>query len=98
MDRVPLDRLTNHPHTTFTILWNHDGARQLEVHVDADLPAFSPMENRIRSIASIASTHATLRLLLLSAFSDQWHVGVFEAVGGVTGVHLAPISAGGVPH
>jgi hypothetical protein len=46
--------------TTFTILWQHDSARQLEVHVDADLPAFSPIENRIRSIASIASTHAGL--------------------------------------
>jgi hypothetical protein len=85
------------PRTTFTILWHHDGARQLEVHVDADLPAFSPLENRVRSIASIATTHATLRLLLQGAFADRWSNGVLEPVGGVTGVHLAPISERRVP-
>ena len=43
--------------TTFTILWPHDGARQLEVVVDADLPEFGPLEKRVRDIASIASSH-----------------------------------------
>jgi hypothetical protein len=78
------------PHTTFTVLWRHDDARQLEVVVDADLPAFSPVENRVRGIAAVAKSHATLRLLLQGAFADRWSIGVFEAVGGVTGVHLAP--------
>jgi hypothetical protein len=62
------------PRTTFTILWNHDGARELEVIVDRDLPAFSPIENQVRNIAGIAHSHAGLLLLLLSAFADQWMV------------------------
>jgi hypothetical protein len=45
--------------------------RCLEVHVDAALPSFSRVENRVRSIASIATTHATLRLLLQGAFADS---------------------------
>jgi hypothetical protein len=30
-------------------------------------------------------------MLLEWAFADRWSVGVFETVGGVTGVHLAPL-------
>jgi hypothetical protein len=44
--------VTAQPRATFTIAWNHDGARELEVIVDADLPAFAPLEKRIRGIAS----------------------------------------------
>jgi hypothetical protein len=77
---------------TFTILWPHDGARQLAVFVDADLPAFSPMEKRIRGIASIASSHGGLRRLLEDAYAAEWSVSVFEAVGGVTTVRLVPLT------
>jgi hypothetical protein len=31
-----------------------------------------------------------------SAFADRWSVGVFETVGGVTGVHMAPLVSGPV--
>jgi hypothetical protein len=79
------------PSTTFTILWRHDGARQLEVRVDTEMPAFGPVEKCIRGNASIATSHTTLRLLLQGAFADSWSIGVFEAVGGVTGVHLPPL-------
>ena len=74
--------------TTFTILWRHDGARQLEVVVDADLPAFGPLEKRVRGFASIAGSHLGLRTLLNQALADAWTVSVFEAVGGVTTVRL----------
>ena len=79
------------PRTVFTVGWPHDGARELEVVVEADLPSFGPMEQRIRGIAAIASSHGGLRMLLESAFADRWSVGVFETVGGVTGVHLASL-------
>ena len=45
------------PRTTLTILWPHDGALELELVVDADLPAFGPLEKRVRGIATIASSH-----------------------------------------
>jgi hypothetical protein len=49
--------LTVERQPSFTILWQHDGARQLDVFVDADLPPYGPMEKRIRGIASIASAN-----------------------------------------
>jgi hypothetical protein len=77
--------------TTFTILWPHDGARQLAFHVDAELPPFGPLEKRLRAIAAIASSHAGLRLMLLSAFADEWAVTEFPTVGGVTTVRMVPL-------
>jgi hypothetical protein len=76
---------------TFTILWQHDGARQLEVFVDADLPPYGPMEKRIRGIAAIASSHGGLRRLLEDAYAADWTVSVWETVGGVTTVRFAPL-------
>jgi hypothetical protein len=78
--------------TTFTIAWNHGSARKLEVIVDRDLPAFSPIENRVRNIAGTAHSHAGLRLLLLSAFADQWMVTEFPTVGGVTTVRMGAVA------
>lgn len=77
--------------TVFTVFWPHDGARQLEVVVEADLSPFGPMEQRVRGIAGIARSHGGLRMPLESAFADRRSVGVFETVGGVTAVHLAPL-------
>ncbi len=77
-------------HSRFTILWPHDGARQLEVIVDADLPAYGPMEKRIRGI-SIASSHGGPRRLLEDAYAGDWSVSVLETVGGVTTVRLVPL-------
>jgi hypothetical protein len=68
-----------------------------EVVVDAHLPPFGPIEQRVRGIAGIASSHGELRMLLESAFADRWSVGVFEAVGGVNGVHLRLCPTRGVP-
>jgi hypothetical protein len=65
---------SQHPGTIFTILWLHDGAQQLEVHVDADLPPFGPLEKPVRGIASTARSHAGLRLLLESAFAGLWNL------------------------
>lgn len=67
--------------------------RQLEIVVDADLPPFGPLENRVRSIGSIARSHGGLRMLLESAFADRWTVSVWETVGGVTTVRLVPLAA-----
>jgi hypothetical protein len=83
--------VTPPPRTTFTVAWPHDGARQLDVVVDADLPPYGPMEKRIRSIASIASSHGGLRRLLEDAYAGEWSVSVLETVGGVTTVRLTPI-------
>lgn len=81
--------------TAFRVLWQHDGARELEVIVEADLPPFGPMENRIRSIASITSSHGGLRRLLEDAYADRWTVTVLETVGAVTTVRLVPLSPPG---
>jgi hypothetical protein len=80
--------LTVERQPSFTILWQHDGVRQLDVFVDADLPPYGPMEKRIRGIASIASSHGGLRRLLENAYASEWAVSVFETVGGVTTVRL----------
>jgi hypothetical protein len=60
------------------------------VVVDPDLPPFGQLEKRVRGIASIASSHAGLRLLLETAFSDQWTVRVREGLAGVTAVRIMP--------
>jgi hypothetical protein len=86
-----LPSMTEAPRTTFTIAWSHDGARQLGVVIDADQPRHGPMEKRIRSIAEVATSHGALRMLLESAFADQWSVGVIEAVDDVTAVHMVPL-------
>lgn len=77
--------------SSFTIPWAQDGARQIEVVIDAHLPPHSPTEKRIRGIAEIATSHGALRVLLESAFADQWSVGVLDAESGVTTVHMAPL-------
>src|SRR4029079_6901703 len=46
--------VTEAPRTTFTVAWQHDGAQQLEVVIDADQPRHGPMEKRVRSIADVA--------------------------------------------
>ena len=51
----------------------------------------------VRGIASIASSHAGLRMLLESAFADAWTVSVWETVGGVTTVPLVPIGSARLP-
>lgn len=84
--------MTEAPLTTFTVPWQREGAQQLEVSIDADQPRYGPMEKRVRSIAEVASSHGALRVLLESAFADQWSVGVIDAVDGVTAVHLAPLA------
>jgi hypothetical protein len=84
--------VTETPRTTFTVAWQHDGAQQLDVVIDADQPRHGPMEKRVRSIADVASSLGALRVLLESAFADQWSVGVIDAVDGVTAVHLAPLA------
>lgn len=86
--------MTAAPRSTFTIAWPHDGVRQLEVVVDADLPAYGPLEKRVRGIAAIASSHGGLRRLLQDALADQWLVTVLETVGGVTTVRLTPMVHG----
>jgi hypothetical protein len=91
-------RVTAPARTTFTIAWNHDGARQLDVVVHRDLPPFGPMEQRIRGIAAIASSHGGLRMLLESALPDQLRVSVRvrvsvrEGLAGVSWVRLVPLS------
>ncbi len=84
--------MTSIPRTTFTIAWPHDGARQLDVVIDAGQPRSGSMEKRIRGIAEVASSHGALRVLLESAFDDQWSVGVIDEVGGVTTLHMAPLA------
>lgn len=83
--------MTKAPRTTYTIAWTHDGARQLEISVEADQPRHGPMEKKIRGIADVASSHGALRLLLESAFSDHWSISVLDPVDGVTAVHMAPL-------
>lgn len=78
---------------SFLIEWQHDGARQLAVFVDADLPPYGPMEKRIRGIASIASSHGGLRRLLEDAYAAEWSVSVLETVGSVTSVRLVPLDS-----
>src|SRR4051812_39992684 len=84
-----LPSVTEAPRTAFTIAWPRGGARQLEVILDVDQPRYGPMEKRIRGIAEVASSHGALRMLLESAFADQWSVGLDDGVDGVTTVHIA---------
>lgn len=79
--------------TTLTILWPHDGTRELSVVVDAELPAYGPLERRIRSIAEVARAHGGLRLLLENALGATHDVTVWETVGGATTVRLTPRGA-----
>jgi hypothetical protein len=83
--------MTEAPRTLFLIEWPHDGARQIEAAIEADLPQYGAIEKRIRNIAQIATSHGALRMLLGSAFGDQWSIGVVDAVDGVTVVHMAPL-------
>jgi hypothetical protein len=79
------------PRSTFTNLWQRDGARELEVVVDADLPPFGPLLKRVRGIAAMTKSHTGLRPMLLFALADDWMVTEFPTVGGVTTVRLVPL-------
>lgn len=74
--------------TTFTIPWPHDGARQLQVVVDQDLPAYGPLEKRIRSEATMTSSHSGLRFMLEVQLGANWNVTVAATSEGVTAVDL----------
>ena len=78
--------MTNRP--TFTILWQHDGAVSSRLSSTRTCRRSGRLEKRVRGIASIASSHRGLRMLLEPALADQWTVSVFDAVGGVTTVRL----------
>lgn len=74
--------------STLTVPWPHDGAQQLQVEIDQDLPAYGPLEQRIRSAASVAKSHAGLRWMLEATVGESWTVVVGKTVAGVTTVEL----------
>lgn len=74
--------------TTFRVPWPHDGARELQVTVEPDVPPNHPIEQRVRSASAIASSHSGLLYLLEAAVGNGYEVAVGATLDEVTLVEL----------